>query len=137
MGNLNVSIDSGIRTVTFTDLNDHVFSKFRINPTDVRLGQRMLESSDYFDHALDKKPETIEDMAALNKELEEKISYILGYDSAADIFGEVAALTVLPDGSLFVEIVISKMYEVAEPALEKRKKALQDRMNSYTSKYNT
>ena len=135
MANINISIDSGIRRITFTDLDGHVFSAFRINPTDIRLGQRALESADYFNNILKEKPDTMEGMTQLNKDLEDKISYILGYDSSEDIFGEVSALTVLPDGSLFVEHVVDKLFEVAEPATEARKKALQERMDSYTSRY--
>ena len=134
MASTNVTIDSGIITATFTDLDGHIFSKFRINPTDLRTGERAIESADFFEKI---KAESFDRdlVTQLQKDIEDKISYILGYDSSKDIFGEVSALTVLPDGSLFVEHIVNKIMEIVEPAVKKRKEEMQKRAESYTKKY--
>ena len=130
----NVVLDSGVRTVTFAGLTDHVFSKFRINPTDVKTGERAIETAKFFED-LKFDSTSVEKVVELQKSVEDKISYILGYDSAGDIFGEVSALTILPDGSIFVEHVIDKIMEVVKPAVEQRQKAMQKRADKYTAKY--
>ena len=134
MASTNVIIDSGIITATFTDLDGHIFSKFRINPTDLRTGERAIESADFFEKI---KAESFDRdlVTQLQKDIEDKISYILGYDSSKDIFGEVSALTVLPDGSLFVEHIVNKIMEIVEPEVKKRQETMQKRAESYTKKY--
>ena len=134
MASTNVTIDSGIITATFTDLDGHIFSKFSINPTDLRTGERAIESADFFEKI---KAESFDRdlVTQLQKDIEDKISYILGYDSSKDIFGEVSALTVLPDGSLFVEHIVNKIMEIVEPEVKKRQETMQKRAESYTKKY--
>lgn len=139
----NTKLDSGIRTISFShdvfdkesgQVKEKVFSLFRINPADVKTGERAMESADYFEN-LKSELETIEDVGQLQKDIEDKISYILGYESSDEIFGEVSALTILPDGSMFVEHVVGKIMEVVEPAIEQRQKAMAKRAESYTAKY--
>ena len=135
MGKLNLVIDSGVTEITFTDLDDHVFSRFRMNPTDINLGKRAIATSEWFSSAVGKKMETLDEVADLNHEIEEKISYILGYESSNEIFGEIPALTILPDGSIFAEHVVGKIMEVAEPAIKERRQSLAARAGEYTGKY--
>lgn len=134
MASTNTVIDSGVITATFTDLDGHVFSKFRINPTDLRTGERAIESADFFQGI---KAESFDKdlVTQLQKDIEDKISYVLGYDSSKDIFGEVSALTVLPDGRLFVEIIVDKIMEIVGPAVKDRQEAMAKRADSYTKKY--
>lgn len=134
MASTNTVIDSGIITATFTDLDGNVFSKFRINPTDIRTGERAIESAEFFQKI---KAESFDkdSVGQLQKDIEDKVSYILGYESSKDIFGEVSALTVLPDGRLFVEIIVDKIMEIVEPEVKKRQEAMQKRADNYTKKY--
>jgi len=134
MASTNTVIDSGVITATFTDLDGHVFSKFRINPTDIRTGERAIESAEFFQKI---KAESFDkdSVGQLQKDIEDKVSYILGYESSKEIFGEVSALTVLPDGRLFVEIIVDKIMEIVEPEVKKRQEAMQKRADNYTKKY--
>ena len=106
----NISVATGIQTYNFTDENDHVFASFRLNPTDVNLAKRALEVGDYFEHVKEAAPETVEELSALDAEIAEKISYVLGYE-ASDIFGEVTATTVFPDGTVFAILVVDTIIE--------------------------
>lgn len=134
MASTNTVIDSGVITATFTDLDGHVFSKFRINPTDIRTGERAIASAEFF-QTIKAESFDVDTVGQLQKDIEDKVSYILGYESSKDIFGEVSALTVLPDGRLFVEIIVDKIMEIVEPEVKKRQEAMQKRADNYTKKY--
>lgn len=130
----NTVIDSGIITATFTDLDGNVFSKFRINPTDIRTGERAIASAEFF-QTIKAESFDVDTVGQLQKDIEDKISYILGYDSSKEIFGEVSALTVLPDGRFFVEIIVDKIMEIVQPAVKARQEAMAKRADKYTKKY--
>lgn len=134
MASTNTVIDSGIITATFTDLDGNVFSKFRINPTDIRTGERAIASAEFF-QTIKAESFDIDTVGQLQKDIEDKISYILGYDSSKEIFGEVSALTVLPDGRFFVEIIVDKIMEIVQPAVKARQEAMAKRADKYTKKY--
>ena len=134
MASTNTVIDSGIITATFTDLDGNVFSKFRINPTDIRTGERAIASAEFF-QAIKAESFDVDTVGQLQKDIEDKISYILGYDSSKEIFGEVSALTVLPDGRFFVEIIVDKIMEIVQPAVKARQEAMAKRADKYTKKY--
>lgn len=134
MASANTVIDSGIITATFTDLDGHVFSKFRINPTDIRTGERAIASAEFF-QTIKAESFDVDTVGQLQKDIEDKISYILGYDSSKEIFGEVSALTVLPDGRFFVEIIVDKIMEIVQPAVKARQEAMAKRADKYTKKY--
>lgn len=134
MASTNTVIDSGIITATFTDLDGNVFSKFRINPTDIRTGERAIASAEFF-QTIKAESFDVDTVGQLQKDIEDKISYILGYDSSKEIFGEVSALTVLPDGRFFVEIIVDKIMEIVQPAVKARQEAMAKRADKYTKKY--
>lgn len=135
MSNQNIKLDSGYVTITFTDLEDHTFSRFRLNPTDVKFAKRFEETVPYFDSLKDKHPETLSEIDAISDEIGDKISYVLGYDSKSEVFGEVPAFTIVEDGSYFIEHVLDKIYEVAKPAIAKRREAMAKTAEKYTAKY--
>lgn len=130
----NTKIVTGIQTYTFTDENDEVFASFRINPMDVKLAARALEIGDYFQSLKEKPVESVQELEKLNNEMEEKISYVLGYD-AAEIFGNVTATTVFPDGQVFAIIVVEKIIEAVQPALQERKVKLAETTEKYLKQY--
>jgi hypothetical protein len=130
----NTKIVTGIQTYTFTDEEDHVFASFRLNPMDVNLAARALEVGDYFEHISEKAPADIKDLAALNKEIEDKISYVLGYD-AKDVFGEVTATTVFPSGEIFAVILVDTIIDAVQPAMKERQAKMEKAADKYLRKY--
>lgn len=129
----NTKISTGIQTYTFTDENDHVFASFRLNPTDINLAKRALEVGDYLNE-MGGDIKTVDDAVALNKDIEEKVSYVLGYD-ASDIFGEVTATTVFPDGTVFCILVVDTIIEAMQPVLAERAEKMKARTDKYLKKY--
>lgn len=130
----NTKIVTGIQTYQFTDEEDHVFASFRLNPTDVNLAARALEVGEYFEHLGDKAPADIPGVVALNKEIEDKISYVLGYD-ASEIFGEVTATTVFPSGDIFAVVVVETIIEAVQPALKERQRKMEKASEKYLKQY--
>lgn len=62
-------------------------------------------------------------MAELNKQIEDKINYLLGYEASKDLFKEpITATTVFGNGQVFAYIVLDKIAEAIAPEIEKRKR---------------
>lgn len=131
--------NTGVIKFEFRDEDGEVFSSFRMNPTDVNLLKRMEEVADYFENRKFEVPEDVsgEELAAFNKEIEDKINYLLGYDAAKDIFSEITATTVSPDGDIFAFVVLETIAEELKPEMEKRQKSMEAAASKYTAKYGT
>lgn len=132
MKTISTKIDTGIQTYTFTDTDDHVFASFRVNPTDANLAARAQEVGDFIQKM--GTLENVRDWAEMNRLIEEKVSYVLGYD-ASEVFGEVTATTIFPDGNMFAALVVDKIIDAVTPALEQRKANMQKAADKYLSKY--
>ena len=74
--------------------------------------------------------------AELNKTIEDKINYLLGYEASKDLFKEpITATTFFANGEMFALIVLSKILDKIKPEIEKRRKKMQEAVNKYTEKY--
>ncbi len=62
-------------------------------------------------------------------------SYILGYDAAQDIFGEISAITILPSGELYALVVLDTIADAVMPEIKKRKVAMSKAADKYLKKY--
>ncbi len=135
MGNVvNTNISSGRLKFTFTDDDGEVFSFFRMNPADVNLAKRCKEVA----NEMDKTPinlESVEDAAAFDKLMGDKICYILGYNAKEDVFGEITASTILPSGDVFALVVLDAIGQAVQPEIEKRANKMAGAVSKYTSKY--
>lgn len=135
---INTKIDDGILTFTFTNNNDEIFASFKLNPTDINVAARAEEVSDFFNH-LDvtlKNLASNKDAAELNKTIEDKINYLLGYEASKDLFREpITATTFFGNGQMFALIVLDKIVDAIKPEIEKRRKKMQAAVNKYTEKY--
>ena len=132
---INSNVSVGKLNFTFTDEDGEVFSSFRLNPADINVANRCMEVSEQFRQREDRKITTVAEAAAYNSEMEEKISYILGYDAKDSVFGEVSATTVLPSGELFAMVVLEAIAKAVEPEIKKRKQKMSDAVAKYTKKY--
>lgn len=133
---INSNLGGALLHFTFSD-GDEVISSFRINPGDLKLVQRFQAASAFFDNLEKNVPEnaTFEDIVQLNDNVERKICEVLGYDARESLFGRISATTILPDGNLFVSLVLDKIAEHAVPEIQKRNKAMVGAMEKHTAKY--
>ena len=135
---INTKIDDGILVFTFTNNKGEVFSSFKLNPTDINVAARAEELEECFEQfkASVQKVTSGKEMAELNKQIEDKINYLLGYEASKDLFKEpITATTVFGNGQVFAYIVLDKINEALTPEIEKRKKKMQEVVNKYTEKY--
>lgn len=135
---VDTKIDDGILTFTFTNEQNEVFASFKMNPTDINLALRCEETLDYFNEKKENAPEmaTTADAVKYNKELEEKLNYILGYDATTTLFKKpYTATTIFPDGNIFALIILDVIFENVAPEIEKRNKKSAESMAKYTDKY--
>lgn len=135
---IDTSIDDGLFLFTFTNKQGEVFSSFKLNPTDINIAVRAEELEDFFNQMQEsiKKVSSRKEIAELNKQIEDKINYLLGYEASKDLFKEpITATTVFGNGQVFAYIVLDKIAEAVEPEIEKRKKKMQAAANKYIEKY--
>ena len=132
----NRTFARGTIKFTFTDEDGEVFSSFRMNPTDINLLKRAEEVSARFEGLQGRfsGEMTPEAMQELNREIEDRINYLLGYDASDEIFGEVTATTVSQDGDIFALMVMDTIAEKLKPELEKRKQRMQAGIGEDTAK---
>ena len=122
---------------TFTNERDEIFAWFYMNPTDVNLLARSEEVAQYFAERKQEAPVNAggEELKAFNKEIEEKINYLLGYDASKDLFGTITATTISPEGEIFAYVVLDFIADIIGPELEKRAEKMQKNISRYTDKY--
>jgi hypothetical protein len=132
----NINIGSALLKFTFTDEDGEVFSSFRLNPADIKLGQRCQELSAHFSGLSERIPQTatVEDAVKFNDELEDKICYLLGYDAKQSLFGQISATSIMADGNMFAVHVMNQIIDAVGPEIEKRKNAMK-KAAQYTAKY--
>lgn len=135
---IDTKIDDGILTFTFTNSQGEIFSMFKMNPSDIKLAARCEEALAWFEE-IEKTPavfETAKEAADFNNKIEEKINYVLGYEASKDLFKEMTATSVLPNGLFFAYIVLEKIASTVEPEAEKRRIKMEKMLSKYTEKYN-
>lgn len=135
MGNVATKVSLGRMNFTFTDENDEVFSSFRMNPADVNLAERCEEVVAKYSGRDEKNLTTVSEVAAYGAELEKQICYILGYDCRESAFGEISALTVLPDGKLFGLLLLETIAEKVKPVIAERAQKMEAAVRKYTAEY--
>lgn len=135
---INTNIDDGFLLFTFTNKQGEVFSSFKLNPTDINVAARAEELEEFFNQTQEsiKNVSSSKEMAEINKQIEDKINYMLGYEASKDLFREpVTALTVFGNGQVFAYIILDKITKALGPEIEKRRKKMQAAVDKYTEKY--
>lgn len=126
----------GTLKFTFTDENDREFASFRMNPGDPAVAKRCQEVAEHFKQRQDETLTDFDTILAYDGELTDKLSYLLGYDVRDDLFREIPATTVLPDGSLFAVAVLDRIADEIKPEVERRKQNMAAASAKYLEKYN-
>lgn len=112
-------------------------NQFQQQPVQIP-AQPVQQLGEYFDQLKNsiQKVTSGKEVAELNKQIEDKINYLLGYEASKDLFKEpITATTVFGNGQVFAYIVLDKIAEAIAPEIEKRKKKMQTAVNKYTEKY--
>lgn len=113
------------------------FASFHLNPTDAGIAERAEEVADFFEKQAKDAPDITDakGWAELDREVTDKICYLLGYDVRDELFHDVTATTVSTDGEIFAVMVFDMIAEALRPEMEKRAAHMQDKIDTYTAKY--
>ena len=131
----NMDITGVLADFTFS-CNGEVIASFRMNPADVRVAERANEVSRHFRENKDHYAEMSgsEFLTKYDKELTDKINYLLGYDASETLFGLLSATTILPDGRMFATVVLETVSQNVAEAMKKRFDKFKA-VSKYTAKY--
>lgn len=131
----NVNIGS-VAKFTFSDSDGNVVAYFRMNPADVNVADRAGEIAAYFRENAEKfmgKPGA-NVLSQYDKELSEKMNYLLGYDASKTLFGFMSPTSVLEDGKLFITLVMETISANIGEEIRKRYEKFAA-VRKYTAKY--
>ena len=136
----NIIIDDGTKTYNIKNKRGQMLGKFTFRPSDTNIIDRYEEVAKFYEsYQMPEKtgdPEKdVENIRKAEKEIVEKISYLVDSDAKESFFGILGAFTVLESGELFVENVLSSIATVIEREMNVRTQKVKKRMNKYVAKY--
>lgn len=136
MANKSVNISSSLLKFTFTDADGDVVAYFRMNPADVRIAERAQEVEKYFDEKakIANDQYSTEDVIKTDKEIADKIDYILGYKASETLFGFMSATSLMDDGKIFAALVLDTIAENIKEEVNKRNEKFAA-LSKYTANY--
>lgn len=129
-------LPSGLAKFTFTDEDGDVFAAFRLNMTDPRTADRLQKFQQELTSM--QEPDGSADISAFiafEYAIEEKFCKFLGYDCKEELFGVLAATSILEDGRFFCIAVLETMAEKIGTEIQKRQQSMKKAVEKYTAKY--
>lgn len=130
----DIIIDDGSKVYNIKNKRGEILGKFTFRPSDTNIVNRYEEVVEFFNSF--KMPEDTEQaIKVAEKEMTEKMSYLIGGDAGEAFFSIMGPFSALASGELFVENVLGAVANVIERELSVRTKRVQRRMNKYVAKY--
>lgn len=132
----DIVIDDGVKTYNIKNKQGRLLGKIELRPSDTNIVNRYGEIVDYLNNlSIPENENTEENIKKVEKEVVDKIGYLIGGDADQAFFSILGAFSVLASGELFFENVIGAIAKVIEKEFSVRTKKLQRRMNKYVAKY--
>ena len=130
----DIIIDDGSKVYNIKNKQGKILGRFEFRPSDTNIVHRYDEVVDFFNNFT--LPDNADEVYKLaEKEMTEKMSYLIGGDAGEAFFSIMGPFSALASGELFVENVLGAISEVIEREMSVRTKKVQRRMNKYVSKY--
>lgn len=130
----DIVIDDGSKVYNIKNKNGKFLGKFEFRPSDTNILKRYEEVVDFFNSF--KIPEETEAaVREAEKEMVEKMSYLIGGNAEEAFFSILGPFSALASGELFIENVLNSVSFVIEREMSVRTKKVQRRMNKYVKKY--
>ena len=130
----DIIIDDGSKAYNIKNKQGKILGRFEFRPSDTNIVRRYEEVVDFFNNF--SVPEnTDQAMKTAEKEMTEKMSYLIGADAEEAFFTIMGPFSALASGELFVENVLGAIAKVIEKEMDVRTKRVQRRMNKYVAKY--
>ena len=132
----DIIIDDGVKVYNIKNLRGKLLGTFEFRPADTNIVNRYEEEVDFFNNLTVPETENAEEtVKEIEKQVVEKMDYLIGGDSKESFFSIMGAFSVLASGELFFENVLGAVAKVIEHEFSVRTKKLQRRMNKYVAKY--
>ena len=129
-----IVVDDGSKVYDIVNKMGKKLGEFEFRPSDTNIVKRYEEVVDFFNNFT--LPDNADEVYKLaEKEMTEKMSYLIGGDAGEAFFSIMGPFSALASGELFVENVLGAISEVIEREMSVRTKKVQRRMNKYVSKY--
>ena len=129
-----IVVDDGSKAYDIVNKRGKKLGVFEFRPSDTNIVKRYEEVVDFFNNF--QVPEDTEQaIQAAEKELTDKMSYLIGGDAEEAFFSIMGPFSALASGELFVENVLGAISKVIEKEMSVRTKQVQRRMNKYVAKY--
>ena len=132
-----VVFQTGAKSYQIVDPEGNELGVFRFTPTDAGILNRYKEVAAYFSKLGERiTGENLEAILPdLEKEAGEKIDLLFGAPVSENFFKITSPFTVLEDGEIFAEQIITVIGGIIEKELDAREKVQQKRIKKYTDKY--
>lgn len=130
----DIIIDDGSKVYNIKNKQGKMLGRFEFRPSDTNIVRRYEEIVDFFNNFSVPK-NTDQAMKTAEKEMTEKMSYLIGADAEEAFFTIMGPFSALASGELFVENVLGAIAKVIEKEMDVRTKRVQRRMNKYVAKY--
>lgn len=129
-----IVVDDGSKVYDIVNKRGKKLGVFEFRPSDTNIVKRYEEVVNFFNNF--QVPEDTEQaIQAAEKELTDKMSYLIGGDAEEAFFSIMGPFSALASGELFVENVLGAISKVIEKEMSVRTKQVQRRMNKYVAKY--
>ena len=135
-GNVIV-IDDGSKIYDIVNKNGKWPGKFEFRPADTNIIKRYEEVVEFYNNykVSEGKELTVEERNKVEKEVIDKMSYLIGADAEEAFFTILGAFSPLASGEFFIENVLKSISKVIEQELAVRTSKVQRRVNKYVAKY--
>ncbi len=135
-GNVIV-IDDGSKVYDIVNKNGKWLGKFEFRPADTNIIKRYEEVVEFYNNykVSEGKELTVEERNKIEKEVIDKMSYLIGADAEEAFFTILGAFSPLASGEFFIENVLKSISKVIEQELAVRTSKVQRRVNKYVAKY--
>lgn len=129
-----IVVDDGSKAYDIVNKRGKKLGVFEFRPSDTNIVKRYEEVIDFFNN-FQVPDDTDQAMQTAEKEITDKMSYLIGGDAGKAFFSIMGPFSALASGELFVENVLNSVANVIERELSIRTKKVQHRMNKYVAKY--
>lgn len=138
MGNaINIVLDDGLQSYTFSNNDGEIFAEFKFNPADASIVERYDDVVEVFNKIdLKKEDEDIKDtMRTISDTFKEQFNYLLNRDVSEGLFKVYSPVTIFANGDFFAEVILTQVGKIIEKEMNVRLQKKAKKIEKYTKKY--
>ena len=134
--NIGLNVGGLLTPIEFTDADGLVIARLKINLTDIRLVNKLKNIAEFFTaYQIQSDGTGFDKVATLDAELEEKFSYLLGYDCRDTLFGVLPPTAIFEDGEMFAIKIINVLGDTVSEQVKAKAAERAAAIAKYTAKH--